>query len=271
MRSTKTTRLALASCAFAFVGLTASASLAQEHEPAVEHAPMTGHAAPAVGHGGAASPAAHGEPSGEPHAEGAQHGHEAGGEHAGGHHGPEAINWTDIWDKRRPAIVALVLNFGILLSLYYMLGRKPVAAGLTQRRVTIGKEIEEAQKLLDEAEERAEKYQGNLKNVDADADAAKAALISSGKGEASHLVTEAEERAQRMKRDAERLVQQERKQLQQELLVETVEMSVVEAAQVLAKSVTADDHARLAHDLLAELSRRPSARASGSVPSGGAS
>jgi F-type H+-transporting ATPase subunit b len=274
MRIRRRGRLVLASFVVALVALTTALALAQEHVPAGDHARAPGHAvAPPAGHGAAGTPAAHGETAGTQHGEPAAAGeHAEHPEHAGGgHHGPEALNWTDIWDKRRPAILALVINFGVLLTLYYMLGKKPIAEGLTQRRVTIGKDIDEAQKLLDEAKERAKKYQGDLKNVDADASTAKAALISSGKGEVDHLLTEAEERADRMKRDAERLVQQERKQIRQDLLVETVELSVVEAAQILEKTVTADDHARLAQDLLAELSRRPSAKAASSVPSGGAS
>lgn len=278
-------RVVAASAVVAYLGLGAALAFAQEHAP-TGHAP-TGHA-PTTGtttEPGSAHGETTGAQSGEHRADTAGHDEHANGEHAdgehaaGGHHGPEAINWTDIWDKRRPAVLALVINFGVLMTLYYMLGKKPVTEALKQRRVTIGKEIDEAQKLLEEAKERAKKYQSDLKNADVDASTAKAALISSGKGEVEHILVDAEERAERMKRDAERLVEQERKQLQQDLHIETVELSFAEASQLLERSVTADDHARLAQDLLAELSRRPSARAAaapaaaGSVrpPTGGVS
>ena len=291
-RPTKTVtnraRLVLASFVVAVVALSTALVFAQEHAPTghapTGHSPTTGTATePGAAHG--ATGAQHGEgsaQSGEHRAETAGHDeHATGGEHgehaSGGHHGPEAINWTDIWDKRRPAILALVINFGVLMTLYYMLGKKPVTEALKQRRVTIGKEIDEAQKLLEEAKERAKKYQGDLKNAEVDASTAKASLISSGKGEVEHLLVDAQERAERMKRDADRLVEQERKQLQLDILLETIELSVTEASQILEKTVTADDHARLAQDLLAELARRPSAaKASGPVagsvrpPTGGA-
>jgi F-type H+-transporting ATPase subunit b len=214
----------------------------------------------------------HGAQSGEHRSDpSAAEGHE-GGEHAegGGHHGPAPINWTDIWDTKRPAFLALAINFGVLLTLYYMLGKKPVAEALKQRRVTIGKDIDEAQALLDEAKERAKKYQAELNTADADASTAKASLISSGKGEVDRMLIEAQERADRMKRDAERLVEQERKQVQIDLLNETVDLAVREAAQILEKSVTADDHARLAQDLLAELARRPAAGKARAAGTGGA-
>ncbi len=204
---------------------------------------------------------------GEGHGEAAEH----GAAHGGGHHGPEAINWTDISDKHRPAFIALVLNFGLLVGLYYTLGKKPVAEGLKQRRINIGKDIEEAQKLLAEAQERAKKYQADLKNADADAETARAALVSAGKGEADRLLKDATERADRMRRDAERLVEQERKQVQQDLLVETIDLAVQEAGRLLQKSVSPDDHARLAQDLLAELAKRPSAPRAGANVTGGVS
>lgn len=228
----------------AILGLTTALALAQEHGGS--------------GGGGSAPSGEHrsdsNAPEGHETAEHAEH-----GEVGSGHHGPAPMNWTDIWDKKRPAFLALAINFGVLLTLYYMLGKKPVADALKQRRVTIGKDIEEAQALLDEAKERAKKYQAELNSADADASTAKAGLISAGKGEVDHMLLEARERADRMKRDADRLVDQERKQQQLDLLKETVDLAVREAAQILEKSVTADDHARLAQDLLLELARRPAA------------
>lgn len=184
--------------------------------------------------------------------------HPEGG-HDAVHHGPDPINWTDISDKRRPAFIALLVNFGLLAALYFYLGRKPITEGLKQRRINIGKDIEEARKMLDEAKERAKKYQADLKNADADAATAKAALITAGKGEIERLLLETEERAERMKRDAERLVEQERKQLQQDLLIETVNLAVDQAQKLLERGSTPEDHARLANELLQELARKPAA------------
>ena len=132
-------------------------------------------------------------------------------EHGAHEHGPAAINWTDFSDKSRPAYLGLLINFGILLALYYTMGKKGVVEGLKQRRIDIGKDIDDAKRMLDEAKERAKKYQGDLKNADVDAATAKASLVSSGKGEVEKMLTEAERESARMKRDAERLVDQERK------------------------------------------------------------
>jgi F0F1-type ATP synthase membrane subunit b/b' len=232
--------------ALSFAALVASATglaVAQEHGDPIISRPPTPDS-----HPGAAPLAPSRSPAGE-------------GEHAhpDSHHGPAAINWTDLSDKHRPAFIALVVNFGLLAGLYYTLGKKPVAEALKQRRVAIGKDIEDAQKMLAEAKERAKKYQGDLKNADADAQTAKTALVAAGKGEVERLLGEAQEKAERMKRDAERLVDQERKQVHQDLLIATIERAVSEAEKTLERAVTPEDHARLADDLLRELAAKPAA------------
>lgn len=249
--------------AFAFAGVLAlvTTASAQEHE---EH---TADPAPARGHLPEPTQAHEGH-EGAHHEGAAAHegAHHEGAAHEGGHHGPEPINWTDLSDKKRPAFIALLINFGILAALYYTMGKKPVVEGLKQRRVTIGQEIEDAREMLKEAEARKEKYQAKLKNVDTDAATAKASLIAAGKGEVDEQLLEAEQRAERMTRDASRLVEQERKQLQQDLLIETVELASKEAQELLERNATPEDHARLANELLAELARKPAAaRASGGV------
>lgn len=254
----KTRRTVVALLLVAFAFLTTALAFAQEHAPG----DRPGHAPPPPAHGAvpAMAPPHTGEqgahdPPGEPNGEHASEAH--GG---GGHHGPEALNFGDIFDKRRPALISLFLNFGVLMTLYYMLGKKPIASALKQRRVTIGKEIDEAQALLAEAKERAKKYQGDLKNAEVDAATAKASLVASGKGEVERLLIDAKEKAERMKREADRLVDQERNAVHAQLLAETIELAGREASDILQKSVTADDHARLAQDLLLELARRPAAR-----------
>lgn len=237
---------------------TATLAYAQQHD---DHATKPPHPA-------ATTPKPHeGDPAGAPH--GTEHGAEHGTEHTNaGHHGPEAINWTDISDKTKPAFLALAVNFGLLVAIYFAMGKKPVVEGLKQRRIDIGKDIEDAARMLAEAKERAKKYQADLKNADVDAATAKASLVSSGKGEVERLLTEAEEKAERMKRDAERLVEQEQKQLKADLTRETIDRAVIQAHEILEKNATSEDHARLAQELLAELAQKPAAKRVGGPAAG---
>jgi F0F1-type ATP synthase membrane subunit b/b' len=243
MNARRTTRILLAASFVAIASLVATIAFGQPHTDP-HHPPAPD---PTTGEFAHEPPEAKGHDAVHPD------GHDAG------HHGPDPINWTDLSDKQRPAFIALLVNFGLLVALYYTLGKKPVVEGLKQRRVNIGKDIDEASKMLEEAKERAKKYQADLKNADTDAATAKAALVAAGKGEVERVISDSEERAERMKRDAERLVEQEKKQLHRDLLLETIDLAVVEAHKLLEKTTTPEDHARLANELLAELARKPAA------------
>ena len=97
-------KLGIALLVAAFALLTAAFAAAQEHAAAPGHAPVPAMAPPHTGEQGAHDPP--GEPSGEHSAEA----------HGGGHHGLEPLNIGDIFDKRRPALIALFLNFGVLMT-----------------------------------------------------------------------------------------------------------------------------------------------------------
>ncbi|HEY2514979.1 MAG TPA: ATP synthase F0 subunit B [Polyangiaceae bacterium] len=174
-------------------------------------------------------------------------------------HAPAPINWFDFSNKEQPPYGAMLLNFAILMVMYYALGKKPVAQALKTRRASVAKEIEEAQKMRHEAEERALKYQEKLKHLDAELKETRETLRSAGEAERDRIVREAEEKAARMEKDAKFLVEQEVKQLRGEMTRDAIEMAVVAAEELLRKRITPADQERLAEDYLSQLTaKRPS-------------
>lgn len=180
---------------------------------------------------------------------------------------PADINWVD-FGRDTPPYLAMVINFGILMAGFYYFGKKPVVAALKNRRDTIAKDIEEAQRMRKEAEKRAKHYQGKLASLEREMADTRASLLSAGEAEKERIVAEAEAKAERMRKDAEFLVQQERKQLRFDLQRDTVQAAIAAAEELLRKRVTAADQERLAEDYLADLARPPSAAKS---PAGGLS
>ena len=166
--------------------------------------------------------------------------------------GPAPMNLTKFGGET-PPFIAMLINFGILAAGYYFLGRKPVAAGLQARRDTISKEIEEAQRMKHEAEERAKTYQSKLATLEDELKATRESLMRAGEAESERIVREAETKADRMRKDAEFLVEQELKQIRGELWRDTVEAAVAAAEELLKKRVTPADQERLAEDYLADL------------------
>jgi len=239
----KTIKTAVVSLVCA-LGVTLAVPAAAQHEPA-----------PAKAEAHEGKPGEHGEGHGAAHGEG--HGH-----------GPAPMNVADFGNKTTPPYVALLVNFGLLAFLYYSLGKKPIAAALKERKEDIGKGIETAQKLLADAVARGKDARKKLKSLDEDQKSARADLIETGEGERDKLVREAEEKAERMGRDAGFLVEQEAKQLKLDLTKETVERAIVQAETMLTQAVTQADHERLAEEFLAELAskmEKPAVKAGGAA------
>ena len=177
--------------------------------------------------------------------------------------GPEPLNWTDFGKKDREGqpqapYVAMLVNFGILAAVYYLIGKKRIASALQERRDGIAKDIEEAERMVREAEERAKSYQAKLQHLEEEAKLARDALVRAGEAERDRIVKEAEAKAERMQRDAGFIVEQELKQIRQDLWRDAVDVAVGAAEQMLKKRVTPSDQERLADDHLADLGSRAS-------------
>jgi F-type H+-transporting ATPase subunit b len=181
-----------------------------------------------------------------------------------------AINWTQ-FGGAAPPFIAMVINFAILVAGYVLLGRKPVSAALIRRRDTIAKDIDEAQRMKREAEERAKTYQAKLERLDHEMRTAREALVRAGQAEGDRIVAEARARAELLRKEAEFLVEQELKQMRQDLWRDAVDTAVAAAAELLRQQITPTDHERIAEEYLAEIApestpSRPRPEAREAVP-----
>jgi len=198
------------------------------------------------------------------------HGGSAASEHGGGHHGPGHINWTDTDNKKQPPYIALLVNFAVLLFIYYKFGKGPVAEGLKKRREGIAKQIEEAARIKKEAEGRAKKYQAQLERLDEEAEQTKQAIRTTGESDRERVLREAEEKAARLERDADALLEAEKRQAKRVLYEEAVEKAVKRAEDLLRNKLTQADHERLAEEFLAQLAAKQGGGARGSAGAGSA-
>ncbi len=246
--------------------------------PTVTVAPtVTATAAPAPHepeHGqGVPIPAAH--PPAE-HAAGAAHGetgHAPGGAEGHAVHHPEAFNFADFprytaekqaaahgdKDAHGNPIVPvtpyayLLVNAGLLFFVYYKFGKKPITDGLKERHDTIAKELAEASRIKEEAEARAAEYKEKLEKLGDELQVIKADIIKAGEADRARIVKEAEEKAERMKKDAQFLLDQELKQLRNDMIAFTAEAAVAAAESVLKSKVTSSDHDRLNDEFVKEV------------------
>lgn len=169
---------------------------------------------------------------------------------------PGPINWFDFSNKEQPPYAALFINFALLAFGYYYFGKKPLGQALQNQRDSIAKQIEEAQRMKHEAEDRAKQYQAKLRDLEAELATTRRALEEAGKGERDRIVKEAEEKAVRMQKDAAFLLGQEAKQMRLDLQREAVEAALLAAEQLLTKRVTPADQERLAEEFLSSLVKK---------------
>jgi len=170
-------------------------------------------------------------------------------------HEPGPIEWwsSRVLNNPRVSYGAMALNFLLLIGIFYRYGSKPVAEGLKSRKKSIASAIENAQKILGEARQRAKKYKSKLEKAEVDAEGARQGQIDTGKGDAAVIVRNAEEKASRMSRDVSFILEQEQKQTQLDLVRETVEKAAKEAEALLRTNVSPADQERLAEEFLAKL------------------
>jgi F-type H+-transporting ATPase subunit b len=172
--------------------------------------------------------------------------HEAhgGGEHEGGHGG---IDLT--------MLIASFVNFFVLISVFIYLFRDKVTASLKERRASIENELNEASRLKKEAEAKHKEYSDRLAKLDQELDQIKRDMIAAGTKERDRILAEAEEKASRMRKEAEFIIEQQVKQLRDELTHEASEAAVAAAEQLLVKATTSFDQQRLAQEYLAALQK----------------
>jgi F-type H+-transporting ATPase subunit b len=209
------------------------------------------------------------------------------GEHGGAHeeavHHPEPFNFADLNRYREekakeargdkdahgnpiaPVVpyAYLLVNFAILAYIYYRAGKKPITDGLASRADEIAKELIEAKKIKDDAVARAKEYEERLASLEDELDKIKGEIVKTGEADRERIVREAEEKAERMRRDAQFMLDQEMKQLRNDMLAYTIETATAAAEQVLKSKVGASDQDRLADEYLKELTAMPKGRTLG--------
>lgn len=179
----------------------------------------------------------------------------------------EAINWADFTYADEtvehhgsqielgPPVLASVINFILLLVIIYLIARKPMSAFLETRSSSVKEQLAEAQKMLEEANERLTDYSAKLERMDDEMTRLKEEFIASGEAERDRLVSEAGAKAERLREESKIRIQQEFSQLREELRTETIEKAVTAATELLTGEVKEADQRKLAEDYVERLER----------------
>jgi len=152
-----------------------------------------------------------------------------------------------------PDFQGTLVNFGALILLFAWVIRKKGNPALAERRKQVEAELEEAKRLRAEAEKRHMETATRLEKLDQEMVQIRGEMIKAGEAERDRIVAQAEEKAARMRRDASFLIEQQIKQLREDLTREAASAAVSAAQDLLQKSTTDSDQDRLAEAYLERL------------------
>ncbi len=182
----------------------------------------------------------------------AQHEGEEAGEHEEGVHEGEAHEeHVPEWNVTR--LAGSFVNFAVWAGLVLFALGKVVPPFLRKRRAAIVDGLEEARQLEDAAEAKHAEYTERIENLDAELARLREEFKRAGLEERDRMVADASLRAEKMRAEARFLIDQQMKQLREDLTREAVEAAVAAAEKILRERSTTADQQRLADEYLARL------------------
>jgi F-type H+-transporting ATPase subunit b len=148
-----------------------------------------------------------------------------------------------------------IVSFGILLFLLYKFAFPGILSALEEREKKIKDSLDQAEGHRTEAERKLKEYEAKLNAASKEAEG----IMNAAKERAQRLLEENEQRltaeAERIKGDATREIDQERRKAIQEIRAQTTDLALMVAEKVVQRSLTDADHRKLADDALAALAK----------------
>jgi F-type H+-transporting ATPase subunit b len=216
----------------------------------------------------------------------------AGGDHESDTHGshaahdenapPPPINWWHgllgtkegvhpnlLWrgPEDPPPFLASLVNFALFAAAIAYFGRKPLAAALVKRKESIMREIEEARKTRDAAEQRLAQYEAKIERMGEEIERLRRDFREQGERDKARIIAEANDRRERMRQDAQLLLSHELEQTRRDLTKEAVDEASRIATELLTQRMTLADHERFVDACFTALSGAKDPGASAGAPS----
>lgn len=153
-------------------------------------------------------------------------------------------------------VIFQALNLAILIGLIVHYTKAPMRRSLQDRAAQVTRDIDEAARLHAEATARLNEYEAKLAGLNKAADELLAEMKHEGEVEKNRLIAEAEADAERIRREAERLVENEITRARARLEAEMADHAIAAAERIIREKLAAADHRRLAGEYLSRLEER---------------
>jgi F-type H+-transporting ATPase subunit b len=148
-----------------------------------------------------------------------------------------------------------ILSFAILFFVLYKFAFPGILSALEEREKKIKDSLDEAERHRSEAEQKLKEYEAKLNAASKEAEG----ILAATKERAQRLMEENEQRmtveAERIRGDATREIDQERRKAIQDIRAQTTEMALMVAEKVVQRSLNEADHRKFADEALEALSK----------------
>ena len=148
-----------------------------------------------------------------------------------------------------------ILSFGVLLFILYKYAFPGILSFLEEREKKIKDSLDQAERHRSDAERKLKEYEAKLNAATKEAEA----ILAQAKERAQRLFEENEQRmnfeAERIKGDALREIDHERRKAVQDIRTQTTELALMVAEKVVQRSLTDADHRRMADEALDALAK----------------
>ena len=148
-----------------------------------------------------------------------------------------------------------ILSFAILFFVLYKYAFPGILSALEEREKKIKDSLDEAERHRSEAEQKLKEYEAKLNTAAKEAEG----ILAATKERAQRLMEENEQRmtaeAERIRGDATREIDQERRKAIQDIRTQTTEMALMVAEKVVQRSLNEADHRKFADEALEALSK----------------
>lgn len=148
-----------------------------------------------------------------------------------------------------------IISFAILFFVLYKYAFPGILSILEEREKKIKDSLDQAERHRSESEQKLREYEAKLAAAAKEAET----ILAAAKERAQRLMEESEQRmtaeAERIKGDATREIDQERRRAIQDIRAQTTDLALLVAEKVVQRSLTEADNRRFADDALEALSK----------------
>jgi F-type H+-transporting ATPase subunit b len=141
-------------------------------------------------------------------------------------------------------------NFVVLMGLLWWLSAAKIKEFFSGRRAEIKESLEKAVERKAEAEKKYREYSEKIDKASTEIDGIIEMIKAQGVTEKQKIIEDAERTAKKMKEDAQARIEQEMKKATDLLKVQSVELSVKMAEEILKKNITKEDHAAMVKEYI---------------------